>query len=608
MAPVQSKVLSAEDAGEALPKWAWPAVIVGGIAVTAAVAYVFFGGDSKVSSAPKKKKKDAKTTPKKAAAAAVKVEDVNEEEELPTDPFERAVQLKNKGNKYFKGGRFELAIKCYSEAIEICPAEKKTDLSTFYQNRAAANDQLENLEGVITDCGKALELNTKYVKALDRRSKALRKKAQKSSDDQETIDKLKMSLEDLTAVCILEGFQKQEHLMLVDTVLKELGRAEAKVAMISRQPSLPSDHFISQYFQSFAEDPIMRFSSQENGEQNGENGENGESNENGISEFVTKIRNLIKEEKFSEILPACDAEIESEESTAKAEAVVTRATFLILSKSQEKAKADLTTVIEDEEASKEVRVNALVKRASLFIQQCKDPQTDPELSLKDFARAIEIDAGNTDIYHHRGQVHLLLDDMDKALSDFTKAVELRPDFPIAYVQKLYTEYRKASTASNSSEVARIVDQFEDAVEKFPRCVESFALFAQVLSDQGKFDRAEEVYLKAQKVDPRNANIFVHRGLISLQSKGDIVTSASLIQKALEIDDKCEFAYETLGTIEVQRGNMAKAIELFDKAIPLANTELEVAHLYGLRDAARAQITVTERLGITLPNMGNMGMA
>ena len=59
-----------------------------------------------------------------------------------TDPFERAVQLKNKGNKYFKGGRFELAIKCYSEAIEVCPEDKKTDLSTFYQNRAAANDQL----------------------------------------------------------------------------------------------------------------------------------------------------------------------------------------------------------------------------------------------------------------------------------------------------------------------------------------------------------------------------------------------------------------------------------------------------------------------------------
>ena len=36
--------------------------------------------------------------------------------------------------------------------------------------------------------------------------------------------KLKTALEDCTAVCILEGFQKQEHMMLVDTILKELGK------------------------------------------------------------------------------------------------------------------------------------------------------------------------------------------------------------------------------------------------------------------------------------------------------------------------------------------------------------------------------------------------
>jgi import receptor subunit TOM70 len=29
-------------------------------------------------------------------------------------------------------------------------------------------------------------------------------------------------------------------------------------------------------------------------------------------------------------------------------------------------------------------------------------------------------------------------------------------------------------------------------------------------------------------------------------------ASKLISKAIEVDDKCEFAYETLGTIEVQR--------------------------------------------------------
>ena len=52
------------------------------------------------------------------------------------------MSCKNKGNKYFRGGRYELAIKCYTEAIDLCPNSKKSDLSTFYQNRAAAYEQM----------------------------------------------------------------------------------------------------------------------------------------------------------------------------------------------------------------------------------------------------------------------------------------------------------------------------------------------------------------------------------------------------------------------------------------------------------------------------------
>lgn len=56
--------------------------------------------------------------------------------------MDRAQAAKNKGNKYFKAGKYENAIQCYTEAIGLCPTEQKTDLSTFYQNRAAAYEQL----------------------------------------------------------------------------------------------------------------------------------------------------------------------------------------------------------------------------------------------------------------------------------------------------------------------------------------------------------------------------------------------------------------------------------------------------------------------------------
>lgn len=41
-------------------------------------------------------------------------------------------------------------------------------------------------------------------------------------------------------------------------------------------------------------------------------------------------------------------------------------------------------------------------------------------------------------------------------------------------------------------------------------------------------------------------------LLQLQWKQDLDMGLDLISKAIEIDNKCDFAYETMGTIEVQR--------------------------------------------------------
>lgn len=46
-----------------------------------------------------------------------------------------------------------------------------------------------------------------------------------------------------------------------------------------------------------------------------------------------------------------------------------------------------------------------------------------------------------------------------------------------------------------------------------------------------------------------------------------------------------------------RGNLIIAIDMFNKAIELARTELEMTHLFSLRDAAVSQLKITSKLGI-----------
>ena len=177
--------VSGEAGGGGVPKWVIGLAI--GVPVAAALAYILFGPTSGADTGGKKKSKKtpakqsstpskdtvAKASPKKKEDEVV-VEDVEEE---PKDPLEKATAAKNRGNKYFKAGRYELAIKCYSEAIDTCPGDKTMDLATFHQNRAAAYDQMKDDENVLKDCDTAINLNNKYVKALDRRAKILRKQA-----------------------------------------------------------------------------------------------------------------------------------------------------------------------------------------------------------------------------------------------------------------------------------------------------------------------------------------------------------------------------------------------------------------------------------------------
>ncbi|KAH6929975.1 hypothetical protein HPB50_007727 [Hyalomma asiaticum] len=532
------------------------------------------------------------------------------------DPFERAKAFKNQGNKYFKEGKFDKAIDCYTEAIALCPPQNKNELATFYQNRAAAYENLKNYTAVIADCTRAIDLNFQYVKALHRRAKAY-----------EIVNELDKCLEDITAVCILEGFQNQNSLLVTDRVLKKIGKASAK-------------------------------------------------------ELIKAVECMDKE-KYEEVIAHCTKEIENN-GEAIAEALLLRGTLLMLQGLSQATVDDPqsgapnglrlseggSTIEGTLPVHSTVRVNALIKLGTLKVHAEK-----LEEALEDFEKAASLDPTNADVFLHRGQVLLLLDrlddtlkaygytDKDKHLSSFVylcarlidkeiigqvlvecnsagnddndapeavqptqaevmraavtlssvygkattrgeiqdmeRSVTLRPDFPSAAAQRCYVQYRCAAAAKDASKQMEALRGFEEVQQKFPNCPECYFLHAQILSETKEFERAAENFQKAEKADPADPNVQVHLGILHLQWTQNFEKAADHMYKAISMDDKCQFAYETLGSVQVQRGFLKEGLELFEKAISLAQTEAELAHLLSLRDAAAAQGRVASRLGMAV---------
>ena len=86
----------------------------------------------------------------------------NEEEEVEAYKVQ-ANLLKDEGNVEFQAGNIELAIKLFTNAINIDP-----DNAVFYSNRSAAYMKVDSISKALHDAEKCVELDPKWSKAYNR--------------------------------------------------------------------------------------------------------------------------------------------------------------------------------------------------------------------------------------------------------------------------------------------------------------------------------------------------------------------------------------------------------------------------------------------------------
>ncbi|XP_067045391.1 E3 ubiquitin-protein ligase CHIP-like [Acropora muricata] len=71
-----------------------------------------------------------------------------------------ATELKEQGNRLFNGRHFDDAAQCYTKAIT-----KNPTIPTFFTNRALCHLKLKKWTQAVSDCRRAIELDTNLVKA-----------------------------------------------------------------------------------------------------------------------------------------------------------------------------------------------------------------------------------------------------------------------------------------------------------------------------------------------------------------------------------------------------------------------------------------------------------
>ncbi|VDK22687.1 unnamed protein product [Taenia asiatica] len=302
--------------------------------------------------------------------------------------------------------------------------------------------------------------------------------------------------------------------------------------------------------------------------------------------------------------------------SARARALLLEATFMALSGDVEEAKARFLSIGEALFAHPTIRVNALIKAGALYMTIDKDISG----CMYCFQQAQTLNPLCPDVYLHRGQINLLAENLEAAEKDLCEAVRLRPDFSVAQAcvpaQWLYLLYRKSDKDGKSVKIEEHLKEFQKLIEKWPDCVETHSLYAQVtpthgiwrpvfteiLTERGEFQKSDDEFARIIELSPNSGLAYSHRGLLQLRWKQDQDAADNWFRRAVEVDPRCELAWELRGQLAMERGELEKAEKYFQRALDEARTSQDRSHLFALREGVKAQIHAAEVYGISIASL------
>jgi tetratricopeptide (TPR) repeat protein len=163
-------------------------------------------------------------------------------------------------------------------------------------------------------------------------------------------------------------------------------------------------------------------------------------------------------------------------------------------------------------------------------------------------------------YYDRGLEYKNSGDIDHAISDFDKAVELDPTIGIAFDAR-------GDAYKSKGELDRAIADFDEAVRLNPKDAFAFSHRGTVLRQRGDHDRAIADFSEAVRLDPEYAGGFSDRGSEYAQ-KADYDRAIADFDKAVSLDPSLFSALNGRGKVYQSKGDHDRAIADFSAAIRL----------------------------------------
>ena len=155
-------------------------------------------------------------------------------------------------------------------------------------------------------------------------------------------------------------------------------------------------------------------------------------------------------------------------------------------------------------------------------------------AISDYTKAIEINPNFVSVYYNRGNAYSNLKDYYGAISDYTKAIEINPNFADAY-------NNRGNQKSNLKDYNGAIADFTKAIEINPNFAYPYYNRGTAKSNLKDYNGAIADYTKAIEINPNFADAYKNRGSVKGYLK-DYYSAIADFNKAIEINPNYADAY------------------------------------------------------------------
>ncbi len=235
--------------------------------------------------------------------------------------------------------------------------------------------------------------------------------------------------------------------------------------------------------------------------------------------------------------------------------------------------------------------------ASIYYWQgnVRRDQKNNEKAIADYTKAINLNPKFANAYNNRGFTYSESGNKQKAIDDFNKAIEIDPNYSTAYNNRGFTyfnlgnkkkavddfneairiDYKYASAYTNRGlayshlgNKGKAIDDLNKAIEVDPSLANAYNSRGNIQYDQGKIREALKDYNQAIRIDPKNISAHTNRGLF-YSSQRKFKEAIDDFTEALKINPKFFAAYYNRGLAYFDQNKFKEAIDNFTNAIKKA---------------------------------------